>query len=171
VKRLLVIALFSVSALASLPSHPSLTQVENAIQEKGAANVVQELNRQASSTAWESIEDNVATGNVRWLNVAKQLRQYTDASTSLGLENALAEALPKNASGVLAILGTDQSKEFTIQRVCSGETYIEPSTTELRRHLKASITALEKVSDPQLQTNRSACNAALNKDLSNMGAK
>lgn len=153
------------AASISWPSHPTVEQVEKAIQERGASAVVDELNHQEGTSAWESIEDRVATGNGRWLRIAQQLRPYTDAGTSESLDNSIAEALPKNAEGVLAMLGKDQSKEFTTDRVCSGETFIEVSRTTLRRHLRAGITAVEKVNDPKLQPVKEACVAALNRDL------
>ncbi len=162
-KALLVMILAAASV--SWPSHPTLEQVEKAIQDRGAPAVVDELNHQQGTSAWESIEDRVAMGNGRWLRVAQQLRRYTDAGVSESLDNSMAEALPRNAEGVLAMLGTDQSKDFTSERVCSGETFIEVSKSRLRRHLRAGVTAVEKVSDPKLQHVKEACVAALNHDL------
>jgi hypothetical protein len=123
--------------------------------------VADELNRQNDPDPWNSIEEHIATGTPAWLNIAIRLRAYTDGGVSLGLENAVAQALPKNPSAVLKILGTDRAKEFTIQRICSTETFIEAPESKLRRHLQQSRIAVEHVTDPGLQPARQACIEAL----------
>jgi hypothetical protein len=162
-KPLLALILGTGSVLWS--SHPALEQVEKAIHERGAAKVVDELNRQRGGSPWESIEYRVATGNGGWLQIAKQVRVYTDAGVSESLDNAIAEALPRNAEGVLGILGGDPSKEFTVERTCSAETYIEVSRASLRRHFQIGIAAVERVNDPHLHDAKVACVIALKRGL------
>jgi hypothetical protein len=148
----------------SWPPRPALEQLNKAIQDRGAAKVVEELNSQKSSTVWESIEDRVATGKERWLDVAKALRVYSDAGVSEGLDNAVAEALPKNAAGVLGVLGNDRAKEFTVERICSTQTFIEVPRAARLRHLEASLVAVQRVEATPLKGVKQACIAALDGD-------
>jgi hypothetical protein len=103
-----------------------------------------------------SIRNRVATWNDRWLRVVKELLTYTDAGMSEGLDDSMAEALPKTPR---------ISKTFMVSRICSVETFIEVSRATLRRHVRASIAAVQTVSNPDLQTVRQACLTTLKRDL------
>jgi hypothetical protein len=166
-KGLPVLLLCTTCLSAAWPRNPSLAQLHEAIAARGIAQVADELNRQNDPDPWNSIEEHIATGAPAWLNLAMQLRAYTDGGASLGLENAVAEALPKNPNAVLKMLGTDRVKEFTVQRVCSAETFIETPESKLRRHLQQSRIVVEHVTDPQLQQAKRACAEVLNAALKN----
>jgi hypothetical protein len=162
---LIVILMASFVGRPVWPAKPSLAQLEKAIRQKGAERVARELSEQQNPDPWDAIDDRVATGDPRWLDVAKQLRPYTDAGVSEALENALAEALPRNAAGVLRILGTDLSKDFTVRRVCSTETFIEVPRPALQRHLRAALAAVKRVTDPKLIDARDACLSKLSDEM------
>ena len=88
-----------------------------------------------------------------------------DAGASEGLDNAVAEALPKNPAAVLEMLGADRAKQFAVQRICSFETFIEVPTPTLRRHVLAVMRAVKGVKEARLRQARNSCLSALDANL------
>ena len=166
-KRFLTVFLylFALRLSGAWPRDPSLAQLQDGIAKRGIAKVADELNHQVAPDPWDSIEAHVESGVTAWLDLARQLRFYTDAGASVGLENAVALALPKNPVAVLKILGTDPAKDFTVRRVCSIETFIEVPEGKLRSHLRRAKAAVDQVSDPHLQQTRQACLEVLNRSM------
>src|ERR1700682_4833923 len=95
-KALIITLLAATGLVAIWPRNPSAIQLRRAIGQRGAAKVAEELSHQQNADRGDAIADHVATGSVIWLDIAKQLRPYTDAGATEGLENALAEALLRN---------------------------------------------------------------------------
>jgi hypothetical protein len=150
---------------AEWPQNPSLIQLKGAIANRGADKVTAELMKQEDPDPWASIEDHVASGDARWLELADQLRRYTDAGVSESLDNAVSEALSKNPAAVLRILSGDPGKGFAVRHVCSTETFIEPPPGKMRRYLRQARFAVERVTEPQLEKVKQACLESLDHEL------
>ena len=84
------------------------------IFKRGAIKIVNEL--YSSNTAWESVLNNIAKGDVFWLRVAVALHAGTDAGTSEMLTLALGEALERDPENVFYLT----LNSFELESVCSG---------------------------------------------------
>ena len=108
---------------------------------------------------WEQVLDHIGTGKPAWLALAPRLAAGTDASTSLGLTIALADALPRNPTAVLELV-RDATGPLALNQVCSAP-YIKPSQADLASYRRTAKHAVDAVTTPDLRSARSACLKAL----------
>ncbi|QCP54382.1 hypothetical protein FAZ95_36190 [Trinickia violacea] len=130
-------------------------QIERDIRVHGARVTVQSLDREGKFNA---VLDRIASGKAAWVRLAPGLAQGTDAGDSTGLTVALARALPKNPTAVLAAL--DEGPVIGPAAVC-GVPFIEPSPQEVHEYLGRAIPAVTHVEPSDRLAHRSACLEAL----------
>jgi hypothetical protein len=91
-------------------------------------------------------------GDPRWLVLVPKLDPGTDAGSAEFLRIAVAEALPKNAAGVLRF-----ASRLSWFRDACGYPMIEPTNREMRAYFRATIPALKAVHDPSLTRAKRIC--------------
>lgn len=145
------------------PAGASVTpaEVRAMIGRDGARATVATLNQGGSVTApnrLTTVMNGIAAGEQAWLDLVPLLRQGTDGETGEGLVMSIAEALPRNAAGVLRLMNED----LDALSVCS-DLELGLSAEESRAYRQTSIAAVEAVTDPALQQAKTACLAELRK--------
>ena len=125
------------------------------IEAQGAAAVVRKFTA-GSGRQWHSVLHGIESGSPAWLEVARKLLTATDAGHTTELYFSLALALTRNAAGVLPMVGPN----LPIEQVCSVP-YIEPDSQTIDNHRKKVRAALEKVTSPELASQKAACLGAL----------
>lgn len=134
-------------------------EVRTMIERDGANATVRALNEGGSETAPNRLAiamQGIASGDQAWLDVVRLLRPGTDGETGEGLSMSLAEALPKNATGVLRTIAGGEDA----QSICEGQ--LSVNTPEAARAARqGAIPAVEAVNDPALQQAKTACLAVL----------
>lgn len=108
------VLLVLVVAAPSQQSAKHLVEVRDVIAAQGARQALSTLF--ADGARWDSLLDQVASGQEGWLGVAAQLRRVSDAHASETLDMAVQEALPHNAAGVLELVAAGA---FTVQGACA----------------------------------------------------
>ena len=126
------------------------------IDRDGATATVQALDQGETTTRFTAILEGIATGDRTWLALVPKLAPGVDAGTATGLEIAIAEALPHNAAGVLALGGNG----WSVEDACAYP-MIEPTEDETRAYFAATIPAVEGVADPAVQSAKATCLAKL----------
>jgi hypothetical protein len=101
----------------------------------------------------------IASGNDQWLSLVPLLSTGTDASTSESLTDALAEALPRNAAGVLRVIGDRQTSGSMKEGACFHPE--ELSGQAARTYITTAMRAVEAVNDAGLQAAKTSCLANL----------
>jgi hypothetical protein len=135
------------------------------IKEKGAQAVVNAL---AGDSQWNKVTANIGRGDQGWLKVAGALHPGTDPGRAdspfaLDLNEAMFFALRSTPTEVLQLLKDDT---FEVRAVCSpniedGHHQLVYPPDEFRRFVGNRIKSLESLSNPEVQTIRDACLAAL----------
>ena len=139
-------------------SQPKLTatKVHRLIDTIGARGTIRKLFD--SSDFENALVDGVATGGAGWLHVAERLRPMADGAAGELLSLALQEALPKNPSGVLAIIhrGT-----FSTIHACGGYGFgqydDERPLRVLLRLIDRRVRAVGAVQDSHLASEQRSC--------------
>jgi hypothetical protein len=152
-KLAVLILLGALSACGQFPKQMAAPQVSDAIAKRGAKVVAAEMNHGKGPTTWSYVQEHVAAAEPSWLEIAAKLKPYTDAGNSEGLDNALADALPKAPQHVLGMLG----ETFHADRVCSGGQFIEVPKEKVIDFLKKAQVAVKDVHDPSLAKNKEKC--------------
>jgi hypothetical protein len=129
------------------------------LRRDGARKTVQTLDADPGSPTLGQVYDGISQGNDQWLALVPLLSTGTDASTSEGLLDAVREALPHNAAGVLRVLEDRQTDSFLKEDVC-GAPEMQPGP-ELTAHFTSATRAVEAVSDPALQAAKTRCLTSL----------
>ena len=108
---------------------------------------------------WNRVLGYIGTGKPAWLALAPKLVAGTDASASLGLTIALADALPRNPAGVLDLVRTGKGP-LALSQVCAAP-FIEPIPADLVTYRRSAKHALDALTDVHLREARKSCLAAL----------
>lgn len=138
-------------------------EVRTMVQRDGAAATVRALNEGGTAAApnrFAALERGIASGDQQWLEIVPLIRPGTDGETGEGLSTSLADALPRNAAGVLRVSGTPDE----VASVCDPVAFEEMSP-ERRTYVQTAITAVEAVSDPALQQVKASCLTTLRSSL------
>jgi len=160
VPPLFLLQFFSSTNFASALTPASIT---NDVATYGARETVVKLTKAPPSRDWNFVMQHAEQGESRWLAVAKQLANGTDAGTSEDLQIALAIALPKNPAGVLRL--ADTQSFLTIEDLCSAP-FIEASERYIKHYLIQARRALEKTSDRAVENKRRKCLARIDSTIS-----
>jgi hypothetical protein len=146
------------SSAPGLAADVSPAGIEARIGRDGAQAEVNRL-KEGAGALWQQVLARIASGNSAWLDVARDLRPGVDASTGEDLGDALALALPRNASGVLRLA----AEGFPLAELC-GVPFIEPTDTQVARWKGAALSALAKVNDPALADRLAECRSDVSAD-------
>ncbi|HZH06989.1 MAG TPA: hypothetical protein VEY69_09965, partial [Lautropia sp.] len=148
------------NAGAAAPATGGVTpaQIRAMIDRDGASQTVQALDKDEGAVTFDMVLDGIASGRDEWLALVPLLAGAVDGGTGTGLEIAVAEALPRNAAGVLRLIGNGR----TAAETC-GYPMIEATTTESSTYFSAALPAVEAVNDPALQAAKTSCLSELRK--------
>lgn len=102
--------------------------------------------------AFDVVLNGIASGDGRWLSLVPRLDSGTDGGTAESLRIAVAEALPKNAAGVLA--ATASLPWF--RQVCSFP-MIEPTLADTLAYFRTVIPSVSAIRDTKLQKAKRIC--------------
>jgi hypothetical protein len=151
---LAALAASPVLADPTFPTRPTPTQIGASIDRFGAHATVSALFDQGR---WDYVADEIGDGGSAWVALAVRLAPGADAGTAEELPISLAFALPINPAAVLATL---PSGAFDVADVC-GAPFIEGTVRDLPAYLRKASDAVEKVTDPTLKDQKTACLEAL----------
>ena len=133
------------------------------IKAKGAQAVVYALGRD-----WNKVTANIGRGDQDWLKVAVALRPGTDpgradSPDALDLDEAMFFALRSTPTEVLQLLkdGTFEVRAVCSPNIADGHHRLVYPPDEFRKFVGNRIKTLESLSNPDVQTVRDACLAAL----------
>jgi hypothetical protein len=112
---------------------------------------------------WAYVSNEIASGDVRWLQVATSLKQYSDAGFSEDLDTDLAMALARRPKDVLTMLQHQSGpNRFEAKFVCAAP-IPSPGKVWLKRYRARTIQALRNVRAPKLRSLRDYCLQTLRK--------
>jgi hypothetical protein len=146
----LALLLASSAAFAGGSTAPSAKVLLARIAKDGGRNVFWDL--------WDHEKDfgrmlaRVESGDASWLQVATALRPFADGSASLSLDYAVARALPKAPSRVLALVGHG----FDVDYICTSP-FIEPDPGIAEAYEQQALAALSTVKAPALAPIAAEC--------------
>lgn len=126
---------------AAEPQPLTADHVANLIAADGAAHTYAVLTGPADPTGIDKVFAGMATGDAEWLALVPAIEPLTDGLYGEGIQDALSKALPRNTSGVLALMPEHGSYLF----VCAD------ADTGITRPLVAAVT------DPALRAARDRC--------------
>lgn len=139
------------------------------IKIKGAKAVMAKL-RTNEMMQFEKVCDNIETGQVKWLEVARRLMPGSDAATTESLIISVSRALPKAPRQVLELIEAtehDRTWAFTTKNTCVS-TFIEPEPGVSERYLLDSakaLTTLNTGKNAKLEQLRKDCLKNIQNDI------
>jgi hypothetical protein len=143
-------------------------QVRERMQRDGVTQTVVAMQDPSFSATNQAMTDGIASGDERWLALVPLLSTSGSAEMSEGLVSILAEALPRNAAGVLRALSDRQTQESFKETTCLHPE--ELSDQAARTYLTQAIGAVEAVNDAALQAAKTKCLANLRRAQSEVGS-
>jgi hypothetical protein len=146
---LAALAVASSIAFAGGPA-PSAKSLLSRISKDGGHKVLRDLWEHEESFSY--MTSGVASGDATWLRVATALRPFADGGASLSLDYAVAQALPKAPTRVLALVGHG----FDVEYICTSP-FIEPDPGIAEAYEQRTLAALSKVKVPALAPIAAEC--------------
>jgi hypothetical protein len=119
----------------------------------GAQTVAKRID--ADENFGRGVMNGIATGDSAWLDVADKLTPAS-ASAEASLSIALASALPRSPSRVLALLGP----KYPVEEVCAIP-FLKPESTLVTSYHDEAVAALSRVDSAPLVKARDECRTAL----------
>ena len=150
----------SQSTVGDQPRRLTLELAKRIIRQQGARKAAES----GLDDYWGELLAAVASAQTGWLDIAADLRAYSDAEASETLDGAMGEALRRSPLRVLRRL---DGRPFAVSHVCGnnlGETGLE-SPTDPRTALKAQEAAVAGVQDAKLSQRRDECLALIRKRM------
>lgn len=130
--------------------------IRAAVARYGAVAVVQELYGERRDNGFGVVITHMAAGEAEWLALVPLLENRVTTHPMEALDEAMSEALPRNAAAVLRLMSSGVSAQSACQmRV------IDPTEADIVAYYSAAIPAVEAVTDPALQGARAECLVAL----------
>jgi hypothetical protein len=120
---------------------------------RGAASVAKRLD--SDESFGRSVLNGISTGDSLWLEVASRLVPAS-ATAEASVSMALASALPRSPTKVLALVGP----KYPLEEVC-GIPFLRPDSAFVATYHDNAIAALSRVRDTLLTKTRDACRVAL----------
>lgn len=133
-------------------------RIEANVQSQGADGVVRDLYEDPDR--WELFLDHVSSGSPAWLNAALAVAPGTDAGATQMLAIAVFMALEPSPQEVLQVFQrSSQSPEPALSplEVCGDWVYIDYPEDEARALIRARISKLREVGNPELAIVRDEC--------------
>ena len=142
------------------PDAPSVTPAElkAMIEADGAQATVNSIYQNGTDPRINSVFQGIESGEQAWLAVVPAFRQGVDGETGYSLNYALSIALTENPAGTLRLV----SEAIPVTELCT-YAQIEPTPEEKFAYYATATTAVTGVTDPELETVKSACLAQLAK--------
>ena len=140
-------------------------QVRAMMQRDG---VGQTLQNPAFAATSQAMSEGISSGDEQWLALVPLLSTSGSAEVAEGLIGEVAEALPRNAAGVLRALSGRQVEDSFKEVTCFHPE--EMSGQAARTYLAEAIRAVEAVNDAALQAAKTRCLANLRQARSDVGA-
>ena len=150
-----VLATFSIVACRDSAWTPmgSAEVVLSQIKLGGVAGVARRVD--SDESFGRSVMNGIATGDSLWLEVASRFTPAS-ATAEASVSMALASALPRSPTRVVALLGN----KYPVEEVC-GIPFLRADSTLVATYHDNAVAALERVRDTLLAKSRDACRAAL----------
>lgn len=146
----LALTLASPVALAADRGGDSARALLDRISKEGGREVIWDL--WEHEAYFDRVTTMIESGDPSWLKVAAALRPFSDAGASLSLDYAVARALPKAPSRVLALVGHG----FSIEDICTSP-FIEPDAGVAEAYEQKALAALATVQAPALAPIAAKC--------------
>ena len=135
---MLVLAISNVAAAETRPTNlPAPAALLQEIDSSGPREVIRRLEQQ---NLFDPVCAAIETGSPSWLEVARRLAPGSDASSALCIDYAVARALPRAPSRVLALIG----RGFTVEDVCTSP-FIEPEPGVAEAYQQRAAKALRSL--------------------------
>lgn len=140
-------------SLAGEATRVCVETVEASLKEAGTqATLKKYFNcEQYEGSAYEEI----ASGSKKWVDLAEQMLQYSDACYTEGIQASLGKAMQKAPGNVLPLV--DKTSTLSASYIClpfiSSELPIRQQLTEVTK----SRSAIQGIHDNRLQIQKSAC--------------
>ena len=128
---------------------------------KGRTNVL--LQCDGITPPGNSVCDKIATGDKTWLDLAARMRQYTDASASVGVCNPIARAARRAPVAALQLFG--RTPHLNRECICLPFVSNEIPLAEQYREYRLSYRAIASVREPSLAVPRASCLAYLEHEM------
>src|SRR3984885_4865315 len=143
-------------AVAAASAAPALSpqSVANSLAILGARVTLEQI--YGDPAEWSSLQAGIATGEPVWLNLARQLRQVSDAGATEQIDLAAGEALEHRPAVVLSLVLDD----FGIPEVCGGPDEDNPRFNSYDLSMRAISRRqemLRAVNETRLLRKRNAC--------------
>jgi hypothetical protein len=157
------------AASTATPTSGAMTpdQVRAMMQRDGVSQTVIAFRNPSFSATNRAMSEGIASGDEQWLALVPLLSTSGSAEGAEGLISELADALPRNAAGVLRVLSDRQTGDFLKEGSCLHPE--EMSGQAARTYIATARRAVEAVSDPALQAARTRCLANLRQAQSQSG--
>ncbi len=157
-------------ANSAAPATGALTpdQIRALFQRDGVSRTVTAFQDPSWSPTNQAMSEGIAAGDEQWLALVPLLSTSGSAEMAEGLITMLAEALPRNAAGVLRALGGRQMSATLKEMTCMHPE--ELSGQAARTYLTTAIRAVEAVNDPALQAARTMCLTNLRQAQAQIGS-
>jgi len=155
---------------AAAPASGAMTpdQIRALFQRDGVSQTVTAFQNPSYSATNHAMSEGIAAGDEQWLALVPLLSTSGSAEMAEGLISMLAEALPRNAAGVLRVVGDRQMSATLKEGTCLHPE--ELSGQAARTYLITAIRAVEAVNDPALQAARTMCLANLRQAQAQIGS-
>ena len=153
--------LFAVSGCAGETSPDLMTYngIRQSSQGVGAYQTVRLMN-EGDRAAWENFYRHVADGDEAWLQLVPSILGGADAGWTGSIIVALAEALPRNPEGVLALEGSLVSMKY----VCSVP-FVEPEDKFIDAYAASVRKALAGIDEVYFEQDKRICLLRLNETM------
>jgi hypothetical protein len=164
--RILLAVVSLVGASASENPVFSQQRIANSITTSGARATLSRIYEDQEQ--WAALLAGVATGKPVWLDLAKQLRQVSDAGATEQIDLAAGEALEHRPANVLTFVLED----FGIPEVCGAPDVDDPRFNSYDLSMRAISRRQEKlraIHDARLTQKSNACILELDKAKSDIG--
>lgn len=143
-------------------------QIRALFQRDGVSRTVTAFQDPSWAPTNRAMSEGIAAGDAQWLALVPLLSTSGSAEMAEGLISMLAEALPRNAAGMLRVLGDRQMSATLKESTCMHPEAL--SGQAARTYLTTAIRAVEAVNDPALQAARTMCLANLRQAQAQIGS-
>jgi hypothetical protein len=144
-------------------------QVRAILQRDGVSQTVTAFQNPTYSETNRAMAEGISAGDDQWLALVPLLSNSGSAEMAEGLISGLAEALPRNAAGVLRVLSDRQISDSFKEVTCAHPEELSGSAAT-RPYLTTAVRAVEAVNDPALQAAKTRCLANLRRAQSESGS-
>lgn len=147
--------LVSVAAEVNQVVRTAAHELLDEVEQNGARNTVQRLYE--DPPVWIKIIENIASGQREWIDLALSLKAGSGGGASIGLRDAIFQALGRNPSYVLR----HAQPTYPLAMLCLGRAAPLPTYKQAIAELAAVKRGLDKVEADELRYKKELCLAEL----------